>query len=351
MRIDVEQRREKILRIIINNYITNGSPVSSRSICKKNKVSLCPASVRNVMSDLEERGLITHLHTSAGRVPTDKGYRYYVDKLVQTAGLTPQEQLTISKEYVAKQLAFEEVMTKTSKVLSDFTHYAGVVSQPEIKKACFKHIQFTPLNQKKVCVTLITNTGIARTSVVNFDFKIDQEKIKKIQNLMNTQLENIPLIHVKTKLRKMMIEERNSFFHVLKQAIELIDSSALIIDEKMRFHLEGLSNFLNLPGFDNSDMIRSLIKLLDEKATLTSLVNEVMQEDGRKRKIRVFIGQENTLSFMNNCAIVLGTYEIDNQIIGGLGIIGPKRMDYGKAIATVEYVAEMLSEALNKFVI
>ncbi|MFH1093499.1 MAG: heat-inducible transcriptional repressor HrcA [Candidatus Omnitrophota bacterium] len=350
MRIDVEQRREKILRIIINNYIINGSPVSSRSICKKYKIGLCPASIRNVMSDLEERGLITHLHTSAGRIPTDKGYRYYVDRLVQTTGLTLEEQSNINKEYLAKQLAFEEVMSKTSKVLSDFTHYAGVVSQPEIKKACFKRIQFTLLNQKKVCVTLITNTGITRTSVVSFDIKIDEEKIKKIQNFMNAQLENVPLINIKTQLRKMMIEERNSFFHILQQSMELIDSS-YIIDEQMRFHMEGLSNFLNLPEYDNSDMVSSLIKLLDEKVTLNSLVQELMQDEGGKRKIRVFIGQENPHSFMNNCAIILGTYESNNQIIGGLGIIGPKRMDYGKAIATVEYVSEMLSDALTQFVI
>ena len=350
MRLDVEQRREKILRIIINNYITNGSPVSSRSICKKYKIGLCPASVRNIMAELEDRELITHLHTSAGRIPTDKGYRYYVDKLVQSEGLTSDEQLNINKEYLEKQIVFEEIVRKTSKVLSDFTHYVGVVTQPEIEKTCFKRIQFTSLSQKKVCVTLITNTGITRTSVVSFDFKIDQEKMKKIQNFMNAQLENIPLRSVKTKLRKMMIQERNSFFHILKQSIEMIDSCS-ILDEKMRFYLEGLSNFLNYPEFDNSDMIRSLIKLLDEKVTLTSLVREVMQDEGPNRKIRVFIGQENQHNFMNDCTIILGTYEIDNQVIGGLGIIGPKRMDYGKAIATVEYVSEMLSEALNQFVI
>ena len=302
------------------------------------------------MAELEDRELITHLHTSAGRIPTDKGYRYYVDKLVQSTGLTPEEQANISKEYLAKQLAFEEVVRKTSKVLSDFTRYAGVVTQPEIKKTCFKRIQLTLLNQKKVCLTLITNTGITRTSVINFDLKIDQEKIKKIQNFMNAQLENIPLINVKTKLRKMMIEERNSFFYILKQSIELIDSSA-IIEDKMLFYMEGLSNFLNLPEFDSSDMMRSLIQLLDEKAALTSLVHEVMQEEGANKKIRVLIGKENPHNFMDKCTIVLGAYEIDNQIIGALGIIGPKRMDYGKAIATVEYVSSMLSRALDQFVI
>jgi heat-inducible transcriptional repressor len=302
------------------------------------------------MADLEELGYITHMHTSAGRIPTDRGYRFYVDKLLNNAGLTPQEQSVINKEYLAKQLAFEEVMRKTSKVLSEFTHYAGIVSHPEIKRTCFKHIQFTLLNNKKVCLTLITDTGITKTAVVNFDFKIDQEKLNKIQDFMNTQLENVPLKQVKTKLHQMMIKERNSFFSVLKQAIELIDLSALI-DGKMNFYLEGLSNVLSLPEFEDLKNVRSIMRFVDEQIPLAALMRTIMDEEDEKSRIKVFIGEENPYNYMNDCTIVLGTYEVDKRRIGGLGIIGPRRMDYGKAIATVQYVSDMLSEILNKFVI
>ena len=350
MRVDIEERREKILRIIVNNYITTGSPVSSRTICTKYRLKLCPASIRNVMADLEELGYVTHLHTSAGRIPTDKGYRFYVDNLLKNAGLTPQEQSVINKEYLVKQLVFEEVMRKTSKVLSEFTHYAGIVSHPEIKRTCFKHIQFTLLNNKKVCLTLITDSGITKTAVVNFDFKIDQEKLTKIQEFMNAQLENVPLKLVKTKLRQMMIRERNSFFSVLKQAIELIDLSALI-DEKMNFYLEGLSNVLSLPEFEDLKNVRSIMRLLDEQIPLVSLMQTIMDEEDEKSRIKVFIGKENPYNYMSDCTIVLGTYEVDKKRIGGLGIIGPRRMDYGKAIATVQYVSDMLGEILDQFVI
>lgn len=348
MKVDIEARREKILRIIINTYITTGDPVASRTICTKYRLSLCPASVRNVMADLEERGYITHLHTSAGRIPTDKGYRFYVDRLLKHAGLTQQEQSIISKEYINTQRVLERIIRMTSKVLSDFTSYAGVVSQPEIKKSRFKRIHFVLLGKEKICVTLVANTGITRSSIVCFDFKIDQDKLNRIENFMNAQLEDIPLPQIKTKLRRMMIQERNSFFHVLKQAIEFLDLSFLI-DEKILFYLEGLSNILNFPEFEDTEIIRSLMKVIEEKMALSSLLQTVMEDEGRTDRVKVFIGEENPPSLLSDCAVVLKGYKVDDQVVGGLGIIGPKRMDYGKAIATVRYVSDILSDTLSRF--
>lgn len=348
MKVDVEQRREKILRLVINNYISTGSPVSSRTICNKYKIALCPASIRNVLADLEEQGMITHLHTSAGRIPTDKGYRYYVDRLLKYSGLTSQEQTVINKEYLSKHLALEEVMSKTSKLLSNLTSYAAVVSQPEIKRTTFKHIQFTLLDAKKVCVTLIANTGMVKSSVVQFDLNIDKEQLNKIQNFMNAQLEDVPLSLIKMKLRRMMIQERDSFFLVLQQAIDLIDLSS-ITDGDMRFYLEGLSNVLDFPDFEDAQMVRSLIKVLDQRIALSDMLNDIINETKHKKIVRVFIGQENPYDIGKNCTIIMSSYAVDDKTVGGLGIIGPKRMDYGKAIATVQYVSDMLSEALNRF--
>jgi heat-inducible transcriptional repressor len=348
VKVDVAQRREKILRIVINNYISTGSPVSSRTICNKYKIALCPASVRNVLADLEEQGMITHLHTSAGRIPTDKGYRYYVDRLLKYSGLTPQEQTVINKEYLSKHLALEEVMRKTSKLLSNLTSYAAVVSQPEIKKTAFKHIQFTMLDAQKVCVTLIANTGMTKSTVVHLDARIDKEQLSKIQNFMNSQFEDVPLSLIKLELRRMMIKERDSFFQVLQNAIDLVDLSS-IIDDNMRFYLEGLSNVLDFPDFEDAQMVRSLIKVLDEKITLSGMLNDIISETQQKKIIRVFIGQENPCDMGKNCTIIMSSYAVDDKIVGGLGIIGPKRMDYGKAIAIVQYVSDMLSESLNRF--
>ncbi|MBU2063189.1 MAG: heat-inducible transcriptional repressor HrcA [Candidatus Omnitrophica bacterium] len=346
MTVDIEIRREKILRILVNNYITTGVPVSSRTICSQHSISLCPASVRNVMADLEERGLITHLHTSAGRVPTDKGYRYYVDKLVGEMGLTRQEQLDISKELFSKQLILEDIIRKTSRILSDFTHYASIVTNPAVRKSYFKHIQFVHLADKKVFVTLIANTGISKSAVVTLDFKIDAEGLKRIENLMNTHLENVPLSQIKTKLRRMMIQEKNSLFYVLKQALEFLDLIALI-EDKTNLYFEGLSNMLSFPEFEDLKIMRSFMRDLDKKGVLMELIQELLEEETDMGKVKIFIGSENPQSTMNPCSVILGCYKIDNHTIGGLGVIGPKRMQYGKTIATVKYVADILGEILT----
>ncbi|MFH1460050.1 MAG: heat-inducible transcriptional repressor HrcA [Candidatus Omnitrophota bacterium] len=352
MKIDINARRDKILRIIINNYITTGNPVSSRTICTQYHLNLCAASVRNVMADLEERGLITHLHTSAGRVPTDKGYRFYVDQLLDTAGLTSQEKTVLSNEYIDKQLALDEIVRRTSRVLSQFTNYAAVVSQPQLKKSKFKRIQFVLLDNNKVCVMLVTSTGMTKSSVVNFDiknFKIDKDKLKRIENFMNDQLEDVPLDRIRTKLRKMMIQERNSLFMLLKQAIEFVDSSSLI-EEKTHFYWEGFSNILNFPEFENSAMIRSFMKIFDERDSWEILIQEIIdRQETTGEKIKVFIGKEAPEIAFDDCAIVMGGYQINKQILGTLGIIGPKRMDYGKAIATVSYVSGILSAILENY--
>jgi len=348
MKVDIEARREKILRIVINTYITSGNPVSSRTICSQYRLGLCTASIRNVLADLEELGLITHLHTSAGRVPTDKGYRFYVDRLLEHNGLTREEQGTISKEYLFRQLELEEVVRKTSRILSDFTRYTALVSHPELKRSRFKRIYFTVLDAQKICATLIANTGMTKSTVIQFDFKIDSDQLQRIENFMNTELENIPLTQLKPTLRRMMIEERNSFFHVLKQAIDLIDVSALV-NENMRFYLEGISNILRFPEFEDSDIIRSLMHVLEEKMALSELVQDMLDQEPAAKNVRVFIGGESSSAFLNDCALVLGGYTVDNQIVGGLGIIGPKRMDYGKTIATVQYVSETLSNILSRF--
>ncbi len=348
MRVNVESRKNRILKVIINTYLNSGVPVSSRTICTKSRLGLCSASIRNIMADLEERGYITHLHTSAGRIPTDKGYRFYVDELLENIGLTPQEKIDINKEYIFRQIAIEEIIRKTSKVLSDFTHYTSLVSQPVIRKSCFKHIQFVLLGKNKVCITLVATTGITKSSVLSLDNEIGQERLNRIENIMNSQLENIPLVQLKTKLRRMMIQEKDSLFYVLKEANELMDLSALV-DENMRLYFEGIGNILDLPEFEDSEMMRSFVKIFDERKILTEMVKDIIYGEFDQNKVKVLIGVENSNAFLNGCTIVLSSYGVNQQSVGGLGIIGPKRMDYAKVIATVKHVSARLNETLARF--
>ncbi|MFH2138933.1 MAG: heat-inducible transcriptional repressor HrcA [Candidatus Omnitrophota bacterium] len=347
MSIDIEARREKILRVIINTYINSGNPVSSRTVSSRSRLGLCSASVRNVMADLEEMGLITHLHTSAGRVPTDRGYRFYVDRLLEHSGLTKQEESDIRREIIARHLVLEEVISKTTKVLSDFTKYTGVVSQPVTTKSYFKQIHFTLLGEGRICVTVVANTGAAKSSVVSLNFDIGKDQLKRIENFLNVQLESTPLSKIKTKLRRLMIQERDSLFYLLEQAAVLIEMS-LPANENTRVYFEGISNILSFPEFSDSTIMRSLFSTLDEKSTVAELVQEIVDEEFGDKKVKIFIGGENPHSEMNNCTIILSRYRIDDETVGGLGIIGPKRMNYGRTIAAVEYASDMLSNLLTQ---
>ncbi len=348
MRIDFEARREKILRIIINAHITSGIPVSSRMVCSKYRINLSPASVRSIMADLEERGFITHLHTSAGRIPTDKGYRFYVDRLLEHVGLTPQERGAIDREYIVKRLAQEEAIRKTSKVLSDFTHYAGFVSHPQLKKSLFKRIQFAPITAHKICVVLVTNIGIMKSSVIAFDFEIDKERLRQIENFLNEHLEEVPLRQIKTRLRRMMIQERNAFFYLLKQAVELLDLSSLV-EERDAFDFEGISNVLSFPEFCDARTLISLMRVMEEKMSLAEMAKDILDNVEDAEKIKILIGSENRNNPIQQCSLILTGYKIDDEPMGILGLIGPKRMNYAKSIAAVEYVSKQLSEILTKF--
>jgi len=348
MSFNMNERREKILRLIIDHYIDSGVPVSSRAMCSQYRLDLCPASVRNVMADLEELGLITHLHTSAGRVPTDKGYRFYVDRLLASIGLTHQEQDEINQEFLARQLALEEVMRKTSRVLSTVTHYAAVVSLPEVKRSAFKRIQFMPLGSRHFCVTLITNTGATKSAVIHFDLDIDIDMLQRIENFMNSQLADTPLHQLKTKLRRMMIQERHSFFYLLQQAIDLIDLTALI-DEHTSLYFEGIGNMLCLPEFANGPAVLDFVRTLDDRDSFGKFLDELVNEDEEPQRVRVVIGGERNQSVLRQCALVVSDYRVHDRAVGALGIIGPKRMNYGRAIATVRYMSDLLSRTLSQF--
>ncbi|RKY35079.1 MAG: heat-inducible transcription repressor HrcA [Candidatus Omnitrophota bacterium] len=349
MTIDAGIRRNRVLKLIINTYITSGNPVSSRTICAHSMLGLCPASIRNIMADLEEQDLITHLHTSAGRIPTDKGYRFYVDNFLSNVQLSVQDQLEIADEYIKKQLVLEEIIAKTSQILSDFTHCAGVISLPLIKRGCFKVIRFIDLGTKKVCITLITDLGITKSLVVCMDIEVSGEVLKKVENFMNSQLKDVPLVQIKTKLRKMMIGETHSLFYIFKQALELIDLSALV-KRDLQVYFEGISNILSFSEFTNSEMMCEFVKIMDEKSDFIKLMQDVIDNDqAGTTKVKVLIGNEKPEEIMEDCTVILSTYKVNSRCIGALGVIGPRRMNYARSIATVEYVADHLSDLLDKF--
>ncbi|MCM8813206.1 MAG: heat-inducible transcriptional repressor HrcA [Candidatus Omnitrophica bacterium] len=343
----MQERRDTVLRLLIQTYLETGAPVSSRTMCSQFPLGLCSASIRNVMADLEELGYITHLHTSAGRVPTDKGYRFYVDRLVPRTVLTPDEQQKINRELMEKQVVLEDVIRNTSRILSDFTHYAAVVAFPDLQQSGFKSIQLAWLEERKICLTFVSTSGFTKSQVISLETPIDREWMLRIENFLNEQLENVPLTQARSKLRRLMIEERNSFFYVMKQAVELLELSALN-EQDVNIYLEGIGNIIKYSEFENAEMLRSLLRVVEEKKKLADFMQGVIAQPA-EHSIRVFIGEENPYEDLSNYSLIVGTYRIDDQSSGVLGIIGPKRLEYGRAIATVEYVTQILGQTISRF--
>ena len=340
--IDIEQRQKKILSSIVESYIDNAMPVGSRTISQKLRQSMSPATIRNVMADLEERGLIAHPHTSAGRVPTDKGYRYYVDSLLEPKHITKEEESIINKMLTRTHDDFESLVQNASRAISMITNVAGVVLTPRLKRSIFKRIEFVPIDSSRVLAVLITGSGIVRDSILDLEEDFTKQDLLRISEFLNQELSGMFLGEINNHLTRRLLEERDSFYTFLKKAISIL-SMPTLLKMKDRVYFEGASSVMSYPEFSNVAKARLFLRLFEEEKDILDLFNEDMEQDG----IKVHIGKENTCKDIQECTIITCNYMINKRTIGALGAIGPTRMEYGKVIAAISYLSEVLGEALE----
>ncbi len=339
---NVNERQNKILEIIVSSYVTRAEPVGSRLVSKI--IGLSSATVRNVMSDLEEMGYITHPHTSAGRIPTDKAYRRYIEFLMSIREINKREARHIDEEYHLKKKGIENIVKKTAELLSGITHHTGIVLFPRSKNSTFKHIELISIGLKRILVVLITSTGIVKNLTIdtNEDFKND---LNKIANLLNSEYYGVSLEEIKRRLIKQIRCERDSSHFVLKETADIIESmlESFYIDE---LYLDGTARLLSQPEFEDTKSVKSILQIFEDKNTLL----ELFQRDLREEGVRVYIGKENKNPYMQKCSIVTSGYKIKDELVGRLGIIGPTRMAYSHMIPVVKYVSEIVTKTLNEFV-
>jgi heat-inducible transcriptional repressor len=338
---DINTRKDKILGLIIDTYVATAEPIASRAISKKLRMSLSPASVRNVMSDLEEQGLITHPHTSAGRIPTEKGYRHYIDKLMRASLLTEEEKKSVDKEYKVRIGELNTLLDKTSNILSSITNQAGIVLLPFLQKSPFKHIELIKLGPNEILVVLLTSTGVTRDFVVSISEDIPAQEISRISNFINKYMGKYSLSDIRKEITQRLIAERDSFFYVLERAKAIIDVMLDIVKEN-RLYLDGRSHITEQPEFENIEKVKSILKHLEDKDFLFSLIKKASENQGPN----IYIGSELGDDFLD-CSLVTSSYCIGDTSCGMLGIIGPTRMEYARLISMVDYVAEKLSEILR----
>ena len=340
--IDVEQRRKKILCAIVDTYIETAVPVGSRAISQRFRWAVSPATIRNVMADLEEIDLITHPHTSAGRIPTDKGYRFYVDSLLEPRQLTKQEEAMITNLLEEKCEDLDFLMQASSRGISIITNVAGIVLTPRLKRSVFKHIEFIPIDGSRVLAVLITRSGIVRNSMLDMEEGIARSELFRITEFLNQELDGMFLGEIKNHLTRRLLQQRDSFYTFFKKAAAMLSTPGLLGMED-RMYFEGAISLMSYPEFKDISKARLFLKLFEEKKDLLDLFNSDMETEG----VKVHIGKENTSNAIQGCTVISCNYKIKQRTIGVLGAIGPTRMEYGRVIAAVRYLSEVLGRVLE----
>lgn len=341
----MDERKQKVLLAIIQDYIATAEPVGSRTISRKYELGVSPATIRNEMSDLEEQGYIEQPHTSAGRVPSQLGYRYYVDCLMQKKRLTHDEERIILSGYRRKSKEIAQVLRQTNQIMSAMTTCASVVTGPQFGGSTFKHIQLVHLENGRALVVVVLDNGIVQNKLIEIPDGITAEDLFEISQVLNAKLRGLTLTNIKMTLIKEIYAELSNHQHIFDAAMDLIQET-LHIDPEDKVYLAGTLNMLNKPEFRDIGKLKTLLSLLEQDDLLRDvLTEESAGEDG----ITVRIGSENKLSGLENCSMVTATYQIDGKVIGSIGVLGPTRMEYDKTVSIMEFMTQHLSNILKDF--
>jgi heat-inducible transcriptional repressor len=341
---DLGRRARKILQAVVTEYLSSGDAVGSRTITRRHDLGLSPASVRNVMSDLEELGLLEQRHTSAGRVPTESGLRFFIDALLKVRGLTPKEKEDIRARVVAPTA--DEVLQRASRLLSDLTQHAAVIMSPDPGLQRFGHIEFAPLRNGKLLAILVTADGRIDNRLVSVDVPIDPARLDRVHNYLNQLLSGLTLEEVRETVLKELGEDKNKYDVEVAQALQL--GHAALLGGSTRgadVMVTGQANLVDPSDAtpDHANRMRELLRALEDKETLVRLLDRTRDADG----IRVFLGAETALDALAGSSVVAMPYGPGTPI-GAIAVIGPMRMNYGKVISVVDFTADVVSQLLTE---
>jgi len=338
----ISDRMRRILGMVVEDYTLTGEPIGSRTISKKSNLSLSPATIRNIMSDLEALGLLFQPHTSAGRIPTEKGLRFYIDYLLNVHELSDEEQQIIRSRCAGPQVEPVDLFRETSRVLSSSSHYLGVVWAPRLNLVVLQHIEFVKLRKHLVLVILVSTTGLVHNRLIEVEEDFNQSELDNLSDHLNGFLSGLSLHQVRETLLEQMRQEKSAYDRLLEQALNLGEKAFPFPDETDIF-IEGRVNILSEPDFANVSRMSDLFRAFEEKATMVRLLDRFMSPRG----VRIAIGSENEVHEMEECSLVVSTYGCGGEVVGALGVIGPRRMNYSKVIPLVDYTAKLLTEILE----
>ena len=341
---ELNERKKRILKAIIKTYMETGEPVGSRTISKYTDLNISSATIRNEMSDLTDMGYIIQPHTSAGRIPSDKGYRLYVDELMQEK----EEEITeLRTLMIDKTDKMERVLKQVVKVLAANTNYATMISVPQYRGSKLKFIQLSRVSELQLVVVVVCEGNVVRNQIISLAEEMDDETILKINLLLNTNLNGLPIQDINLGMIARLKEQAGIHSDVVAAVLDAVASTIHIDEDDMEIYTSGATNIFKYPELSDKSRATEFLSTFEEKEQLAHLVKEHM-ENNEETGLRVYIGDELPIQTMKDCSVVTAHYELGNGLHGTIGIIGPKRMDYENVVESLKTLKTELDHVFKK---
>jgi heat-inducible transcriptional repressor len=348
----LDKRSREMLTLLIRTHIATGEPVGSRTISSLTREQLSPATVRNIISSLEDAGYLEQPHTSAGRVPSDKGYRFYVDHILEEDNLSAMDERTIQNGLFgeldrASYPSADQLMSRASHLLSHFSESVGIVISPSLTYDIIKHLDFVRLSDGRILVITVSRAGHVQDRLIKIDEDLTQDELNRTANYVNANFSGMSLAIIRAELLKRLSEEKALYDRLLQNAILICERGLSELDQtEQEVYVEGASNIVTKPDFSDVVLIRELLRVFEEKNRLVKILNEYLGQSN-PLPVAIRIGAENSLPTLRGCTVISSHYRYGDQVIGSIGVVGPVRIEYARTIGVVNYVARLLEQTLS----
>jgi len=344
--VEINQRARKILQAVVSEYLHTGDAVGSRTVSRRQNIALSPASIRNVMADLEEIGLLVQPHTSAGRVPTEIGLRFFIDSLLKVRSLTKKEKTEIRERCGVESFDLDEVVQRTSRMLAELTPYAGIVLAPAPGALRFRHIEFVRLRERRLLCILVSTSGHIENRLLELAFDVDSTQLERIHNYLNDLLTGMTLDEMRVRVVRELGESKHKYDQLVAEALRLSKAALDKADRQAELVVSGQANLIAATKPQGSEQLarmRTLLQTLEDKEALIGMLDRCLTAAG----IQVLLGAENANRALDDSSVVVTPYGPEDKPIGAIAVIGPMRMNYGKVMSIVDFTADLMSGMIS----
>ena len=338
----LDERKRRVLQAVIDDYIASAEPVGSRTLARKYDLGVSPATIRNEMADLEMLGYLEHIHTSSGRIPSSKGYRFYVNGLIPPKPVSDEEKVLIDRWYKSRVKRIEEVFQETARLISRMTRNVSFVLAPQVSRAAFRCLQFLPLDDHRVITVLMTDAGFVENKILEMPDGASFEDFQRMAKVINKVLAGQTLRSIEQKALQRIEDEINDS-GLYESALEVIQR-ALDSEKRERLYLGGTTTMLEQPEFHDVEKVKDILLMLEEEELIKDILHAHMG-DG----LEVTIGQENENNRIQDCSIITATYHLEGELLGTIAVLGPTRMEYAKAMSLLEYMNANLAGVVRRY--